>query len=205
MSSRKDHWEKIYQRKPIAELSWYQAEPGLSLRLIERIGLPRNARIIDVGGGASRLAERLLVKGYQNLSVLDISGPALEYARQRLTAQADQVSWIESDIIRFRPHQTYDLWHDRAVFHFLTDVDDRKNYLAVLDQALRPGGHLIIATFAVGGPEQCSGLPIIQYDRDKMIAELGNNYLFREQQAECHLTPSGCEQLFKYFRFERRK
>jgi len=205
MSNTKHHWDGIYQNKSPLQQSWYQAEPRLSLRLIESTGLPYQAQIIDIGGGASKLVDRLLDKGYQNLSVLDISGRALNHARQRLAERSDRVRWIEEDVQGFCPDQTFDLWHDRAVFHFLTDKAARKKYLAVLDKALRPGGHLVIATFAIGGPKQCSGLEIVQFDAAKMVTELGNNYLFIEQQAECHLTPSGCEQLFKYFRFERRE
>lgn len=201
MTDRKSHWESIYRDKSPLEVSWYQQEPALSLELIRRSGVAHDAPVIDVGGGASVLVDRLLAAGYRELSVLDISARSLDCARQRLGAAAGQIDWIEADITAFSPSHTYALWHDRAVFHFLTEKADRARYAEVLHQALRPEGQLIIAAFAIGGPEKCSGLDIVQYDADKLLAELGPGFELVETRAEAHVTPAGGEQEFSYFRF----
>lgn len=201
MFDRKAHWQNVYQDKSSLDVSWYQKEPSLSLELIHSTQVARDEAIIDVGGGASVLVDHLCKERYTNLAVLDISENALASAKKRLGDLAKSVEWIESDITQFdAPHQ-FSLWHDRAVFHFLTDQPDRKSYVKAIKRALRPGGHLIIAAFAIGGPEKCSGLDIVQYDADKLIAELGEDFELVEERDETHITPANKEQKFMYFRF----
>ena len=202
---RKHHWEQIYSDKSPLEVSWYQKEPTISLELIANSGVDKQAPLIDVGGGASLLVDYLQQQGYARLAVLDISAHALEHARGRLGEQADQVEWFEADITRFEAPHEYQLWHDRAVFHFLTDAGDRRNYVAALNRAVPKGGQVIIAAFAIGGPEKCSGLDIVQYDADKISAELGEDYALQEQREELHETPANKQQAFNYFRFARRR
>ena len=201
--NRKQHWETVYSTKSPLEVSWYQTEPRLSLQLIAASGAAKGAPIIDVGGGASVLVDRLLDAGYTRLSVLDISGQALAHARRRLGTRAGQVEWLEADITTFDPPRSFQVWHDRAVFHFLTDPEDRRKYVTALQRGLQIGGQLVIAAFAIGGPLKCSGLDIVQYDAAKMVAELGPGFRLLEEQGERHATPSGKEQLFGYFRFQR--
>ena len=201
MFDRKAHWENIYQEKSPLDVSWFQKEPALSLELIRNTQVANNEAIIDVGGGASVLVDYLCKEGFTNLAVLDISGTALSYAKKRLGDFAQNVEWYESDIIQFNaPHQ-FSLWHDRAVFHFLANKSDRNNYVEALINALRPGGHAIIAAFAIGGPEKCSGLDIVQYDAAKLVAELGGDFELVEERSEVHITPADKEQTFVYFRF----
>lgn len=201
--NRKAHWQQIYAEKSPTEVSWFQTEPVLSLKFIEHCQLDVSDPVIDVGGGASVLVDRLLARGFSSVAVLDISATALTASRQRLGAAAERVEWIEADITRFAPQRRFALWHDRAVFHFLTDPDDRRRYVAALKTALRPGGYVIIAPFAVGGPERCSGLPIVQYDAGKIRAELGPEFRLMEEQAERHQTPAARVQAFSYFRLQR--
>jgi SAM-dependent methyltransferase len=201
MSDKKAHWEEVYQTRSIQEVSWYQHKPELSLQLIAQTGITKDDAIIDVGGGASTLVDYLLEAGYSNVAVLDISAHALRHAQQRLGNQASNVTWLVSDITEFTPPVRYSLWHDRAVFHFLTNKFDRERYLAVLKQSLQPGGHLIIAAFGIGGPTQCSGLDIVQYDADKLARELGTGFDLVEEKAEAHQTPDSREQKFGYFRY----
>lgn len=203
MTDRKKHWEQVYANKSSLEVSWYQAEPRLSLELIQRSGLGKDAPLIDVGGGASLLVDRLQAQGYRRLAVLDISGAALAVARQRLGAHAADIEWYEADVTRFSAPHPFSLWHDRAVFHFLTAAEDRQHYVDVLRRTLVSGGHVIIAAFAPGGPTLCSGLEIVQYDAAKLMAELGPNFHLEEQQTETHLTPAGKEQRFGFFRLRR--
>lgn len=201
--NRKQHWEGVYSAKSPLEVSWYQKAPVLSLRLIAATGVARDAPVIDVGGGASVLVDSLLAAGYTRLSVLDISAQALAHARQRLGTQAAQVEWLEADITSFVPPHAYSVWHDRAVFHFLTDADDRRRYVQAVQQGIGVGGHLIIAAFAIGGPLQCSGLDIVQYDAAKLSAEIGPGFRLVEAADELHATPAGKEQKFGYYRFRR--
>jgi 2-polyprenyl-3-methyl-5-hydroxy-6-metoxy-1,4-benzoquinol methylase len=204
MSDRKTHWEKIYGDKAPQEVSWYQKEPALSLQLIHNTHLAHDAPIIDVGGGASVLVEYLCDEGYTNVAVLDISAKALAYAQDRLGDNASRVEWYEEDVTRFKsPHQ-FSLWHDRAVFHFLTDESDRSDYVKVLKRTLEPNGHLIVAAFAIGGPIKCSGLDIVQYDAKKLTAELGEGFELVEESCEIHISPANKEQKFAYFRFMRK-
>jgi SAM-dependent methyltransferase len=202
-TERQAHWEKIYASKSPLEVSWYQKAPTVSLQLIGTSGVSRDDWLIDVGGGASLLVDALLDAGYRHVAVLDIAAAALEFARSRLGERADAVEWLQADITEFQPPHGYALWHDRAVFHFLTEAADRHRYVEVLKQALPVGGQVIIGTFAIGGPERCSGLEIVQYDAPKLGRELGEGFELREQVDESHLTPAGKEQRFSFFRFLR--
>lgn len=200
---RKDHWEHVYKNKSPLEVSWYQREPTLSLKLIENAEVDKSQPIIDVGGGASTLVDHLIDEGYEKIAVLDISERALHASRDRLGKKGLRVLWHESDITSFRPPSKYVLWHDRAVFHFLTDPKDRFLYVSNLKKALAPGGQVIIAAFAIGGPTQCSGLDIVQYDVKKLQHELGEDFHLVEQEEEIHRTPAGGDQHFVFFRFIR--
>ena len=204
MSDRKTHWENVYSNKSPLEVSWYQKESALSLRLIRNTGIDHDEPIIDVGGGASTLVDKLCADGYKNISVLDVSAQALEHAKLRLADKACGVNWYEADVTEFNPPQQFALWHDRAVFHFLTAKEDRRRYVDVLKHALKPEGHLIIMAFAVDGPKKCSGLDIVQYDVEKMKAELGDSFNLLEKGIEVHITPAANEQKFAYFHFTQR-
>ena len=201
---RKQHWEKIYSEKDEQETSWFQPRPETSLALIEATGEPPSAPIIDVGGGTSRLVDHLLELEQQNISVLDISGTALERSRQRLGERAAKVNWIETDLLEGNPGGPYRIWHDRAVFHFLVDEADRRRYLEQLRTHLEPGGHCIIATFGPEGPEACSGLPVQRYSPQALIETLGRAFELRETREEQHRTPAGKVQSFIYCRFQYR-
>ena len=198
---RKQHWERIYSEKDEQETSWFQPRPETSLGLIEATGEPLAAPMIDVGGGTSRLVDHLLEQGWQNLSVLDISGTALEHSRQRLSEQAEKVNWIEADLLEGEPGGPYRIWHDRAVFHFLTEPGERQRYLQQLTAALEPGGHLIIATFGPEGPEACSCLPVQRYSPQSLTTTLGPTFQLKETREEQHHTPAGKVQSFVYCRF----
>ena len=201
MSVSKEHWEKVYQSKSPDEVSWYQQSPVLSLQLIENTHLAFNAPIIDVGGGASTLVDELCDAGYSNIGVLDVSANALAHAKHRCASKTCTVEWYEKDITCFKPPHRFALWHDRAVFHFLTSRSDRESYIEVLKQSIEPGGHIIIMTFAIDGPKKCSGLDIVQYDADKLKSELGPGFGLIESGFDVHLTPAGNQQKFAYFRF----
>ncbi len=177
--TKKDHWEHIYREKGPDEVSWTQAIPSSSLQFIDVLNLSRNARIIDVGGGDSNFVDHLLERGFQNLSVLDISETALEKAKTRLGERADQVNWIVSDVLEHSPERAYDIWHDRATFHFLTDPERIREYVDLVERSTNKG--LLIATFSDRGPEKCSGLPVEQYDEEKMEALFSK--AFRKHEA----------------------
>lgn len=200
---RQQHWDGVYKEKQSTAVSWYQEYPELSLQLIQKSGVARDESIIDIGGGASLLVDNLLQQGFSAVAVLDISASALECARARLCERAAQVEWFVADVTTFEPPHQFALWHDRAVFHFLTREEERQNYLQALTRALQPGGWLVLATFALDGPEKCSGLPVERYDADKMRTTLGNRFELVESREECHTTPAGGEQKFTYclFRF----
>lgn len=200
---RKAHWQSIYEQKDATEVSWFQAKPTVSLELIASCRLDHADPIIDVGGGGSSLVDHLLESGYKNLAVLDISVAALAASRNRLGANASAVTWIESDVTAYSPEYRFALWHDRAVFHFLTATEDRRSYVKTLNNALHVGGHLILASFAIGGPEKCSGLPIVQYDARKLDTELGSGFELVEERTEKHMTPAQQVQEFAYFHFMR--
>lgn len=200
----KQHWQAAYHAEGPLEVSWYQTKPETSLALIAATGCPRDAGIIDVGGGASTLADHLLDAGFSKLAVLDLSGAALEFARARLGERANAVQWFEADVRTFAPPHCYGLWHDRAVFHFLTEAADRQQYVATLLRTLRPGGHVLIATFAPDGPLKCSGLEVVRYDEASIAAELGPSFVARGSRKETHTTPWQTQQQFLYFHFQLR-
>jgi ubiquinone/menaquinone biosynthesis C-methylase UbiE len=196
---RKQHWEQVYSTKATDAVSWFQEHADQSLRLIHQTGLGKGAAIIDVGGGASILVDELVAEGYTDLTVLDLSSAALAVAKQRVAKQNDAVHWMEGDITRaeFSVHR-FDIWHDRAVFHFLTDLADRQAYVERVMRAVRPGGHVIIATFAEDGPEKCSGLPVMRYKPESLHAEFGEAFLLVQHENEEHHTPFGTVQQFVY-------
>jgi SAM-dependent methyltransferase len=203
MIDRASHWEDVYATRDAHEVSWYQVHPDTSLRLIAKLRLRPGDAIIDVGGGASSLVEHLLDQGFADLSVLDISVAALDAVKARLGARADRVRWLAGDITQEKPPGPYRLWHDRAVFHFLTDPQDRQAYLSALSEALPRGSHAIIATFADDGPERCSNLPVCRYSPDRLAAELGTAFTLVESLRETHVTPAQGEQKFIYCCFRR--
>jgi SAM-dependent methyltransferase len=203
-ADRHSHWEHVYETRAADAVSWYQFEPELSLAMIARSGVPLDAPLIDVGGGASVLVDALLDAGHSDLTVLDIAAGALERSRARLGAAAAEVAWIVGDLLQFAPPKRYALWHDRAVFHFLVDADDRARYMETLRRSLRPGGQLIVATFAEDGPERCSGLPVARYSADELHAAFGAEYALLESFKEVHRTPSDAEQRFTWVRLRRR-
>lgn len=195
----KNHWDRVYTSKPTDAVSWYQPHADQSLHMIRDAGLPLSASIIDVGGGASTLVEDLLAQGFTNLSVLDLSAAALSAVRQRLGVAADTVRWIEGDVTQLAlPQHAYDLWHDRAVFHFLTDPGQRQAYVSAVLRAVKPGGHVIVATFAEDGPSECSGLPVMRYDAGGLHAEFGAPFTLLRHEREEHHTPFGSTQKFIY-------
>lgn len=199
MQNQKAHWEKIYQTKQPDAVSWFQAHAMRSLEIIRSIGAPADANIIDVGGGTSTLVDDLLNDGFRHVSVLDLSASALEVAHARLGARGDDVLWIAGDIRDVNlSDQAYDIWHDRAVFHFLTDPADRAAYVRQVMKAVKPGGHVIVATFAPDGPEQCSGLPVVRYAPDQLHGEFGPSFELVEHASEAHKTPWGAVQHFVY-------
>lgn len=199
MVDPQQHWESIYRSKATDEVSWFQPHAGSSLRLIHDTDAGLDARIIDVGGGASVLVDNLLDAGYRHLTVLDLSESALAEARKRLGTRASQVSWLASDITQASlPANAYDVWHDRAVFHFLTDPADRARYVQQVLHAVKPGGHVIVATFGPGGPLRCSGLNVVRYAPDTLHAEFGAPFRLLRHETEVHQTPTGKEQEFVY-------
>ncbi|MCW3847914.1 class I SAM-dependent methyltransferase [Sphingomonas sp. LB-2] len=200
---RHTHWQSVYGTKAPGDVSWFQERPDVSLTLIEATGLPSEAAILDVGGGASTLVDHLLASGHSSLAVLDISEAALEHARRRLGSEADRVQWIASDVTRWRAAAPVDLWHDRAVLHFLTARPDQEAYFDTLRAALKPGGWAIIAGFAPGGPLKCSGLEIVQHDAESLAALLDYEFRLIDTRDEVHHTPWGAEQAFRYHLFWR--
>jgi ubiquinone/menaquinone biosynthesis C-methylase UbiE len=195
----KTHWETIYQEKNSTQVSWYTPHLRLSLQMIERTGVDKAARIIDVGGGAATLVDDLLAHDYGDVTVLDISGAAIQVARERLGSLAAQVRWLEADVTEVAlPPNHYDMWHDRAVFHFLTDARSRRAYVDTVRQAVKAGGHVIVATFAPDGPEKCSGLNVVRYDADSLHGEFGDDFQLMESVREDHQTPFGTQQKFMY-------
>ncbi len=204
MTETQSHWNRVYTTKAVDAVSWYQAQPKISLELIAAAGLPADAPIIDVGGGASVLVDCLLAQGRTALNVLDISAAALANARARLGADASKVRWIEADVREFAPSQRCALWHDRAVFHFLTDPADRAAYMATLRRSLNPRGHVVIATFALDGPARCSGLDVAHYDAASLHAQFGDEFEMLESRREPHLTPAGAEQRFTWLHLRLR-
>jgi len=195
----KRHWESIYETKRADEVSWFQPEARLSLELIQRVVPNRGAAILDIGGGASTLVDGLLAAGYRSITVLDLSSAALEQARARLGSAAAQVTWQEADILEASlARGAVDVWHDRAVFHFLTAVDQRRRYVQQVRHAARPGAHVLVATFAHDGPTRCSGLEVARYTPEALHGELGEDFRLLSSAREEHVTPWGAQQAFVY-------
>ncbi len=201
--SRQAHWENVYATKSENEVSWFEESTTISLDLIRATGATPTASIIDIGGGASRLVDALIAAGYERVTVLDLSEAALSTARARLGGKAAKVTWVVADATAWEPHEAYDVWHDRAAFHFLTEPDDRTAYLACLTKALRPDGYAIIGTFAPDGPERCSGLPVMRYDAVGLGKTLGNAFELAATQRHVHRTPAGGTQSFQFSVFRR--
>ena len=197
--STKTHWEHIYETKSPTQVSWYQEHAKFSMQYIQNTGIRKTDQIIDIGGGASSLVDDLLAADFQNISILDVSQTALQVARERLGARAEGVTWIEADITQAKlPHQAYDVWHDRAVFHFLTKASDRQSYIDTVRHAIRKGGHVIVATFAPDGPDRCSGLEVVRYSPESLHGEFGDGFEVVDSTHETHHTPFGTEQKFIY-------
>ena len=196
--SRKLHWEHVYSSKDPTEVSWYQGAPQLSLQMIAATGVETGGAIIDVGGGASTLVDNLLDSGYSDVTVLDIAFTALERSRARLGDAAKNATWIEQDILHFEPNRSFKLWHDRAVFHFLTEKSQQRHYADLLQKAIEPGGHLILATFGPDGPQRCSGLPVQRYSTEELSSLLEPAFELQAQDLEEHKTPGGSVQQFLY-------
>jgi hypothetical protein len=200
----KRFWEQIYQqRDPTTDVSWYEPQPLTSLELIRIAGVSKEGALIDVGGGASVLVDCLLKSGFSDVTVLDISATALNHAQQRLGSRAARVAWVETDITLYNPSRCFQLWHDRAVFHFLTSPEDRRSYITALRSGLSLGGHLIIGTFAKDGPPRCTGLPVVRYDSDSLCYELGPDFQLIHQKCETHITPWDSKQRFHWFLLKR--
>jgi len=203
--NRESHWENIYKTRQLEEVGWYQEKPITSLHLIDLLNVPLDASIIDVGGGDSYLVDHLLDLGYTDITVLDISGSAIERAKKRLGARAELVEWIVSDIVSFTPVKSYNLWHDRAAFHFLTNSEDVGQYLNKINSQLMPGGHLVIGTFSETGPDKCSGLVIQQYSENTLSILLEKFF----EKIKCfyidHITPSNSIQNFLFCCFRSSK
>ena len=200
---RREHWDRVYSAKSPVELTWFQETPTVSLELIKETGLGPEQWVFDVGGGTSTLPSFLLDEGFRNLSVLDVSERAIATAKAQLGERAKGVEWFGTDLLEFEPPHRWALWHDRAVFHFLTSLEDRDEYCRVLELGLEPGGHLIIATFALDGPLKCSGLDVVRYSPESLQAVLGPEYQLRGSLEEVHATPSGGTQNFIYTWFQR--
>ena len=195
----KSHWENIYATKAADQVSWYSEHLDNSLELILQTGVQKNAAVIDVGGGSSMLVDDLLDNGFVDLSVLDISGTAIAKSKQRLAVRSERVNWIEADITQaVLPADHYDLWHDRAVFHFLTDLADRRKYVELVMRSLKVGGHIIVASFGPEGPQKCSGLDVVRYSPESMHDEFGSRFELVSHLTESHRTPFGTEQDFVY-------
>lgn len=202
--STQTHWDTVYRTKSTQAVSWFQKESAMSLALMDRAGWTPAWHVLDVGGGASALVDQCLARGAHEVSVLDISAVALDVARARLGPRADAVHWLVGDITQVvLPEAVYDVWHDRAVFHFLTEAAQRQAYVAQARRAIKPGGHLLIATFASDGPTQCSDLPVVRYESEQLTHVMGPGFALKATERETHLTPMGREQRFVYALFER--
>ena len=197
------HWEQVYAEKDPREVSWFEPTPERSLSLIEATGVGRDAAILDVGGGASSLGAQLLEAGYTDVTVADLAASALKHAQAQLGDEAARITWLEADIRDHDFGRLYDLWHDRAVFHFMVDPGDREGYLAVLRRTLRPGGHLLLATFGPEGPTQCSGLPVVRYGSGDLSRALDQGFELLSSSLQEHITPAGNPQQFHYARLIR--
>ncbi|MFM0377833.1 class I SAM-dependent methyltransferase [Paraburkholderia strydomiana] len=203
MGSR-EHWEEVYRSKAPDAVSWYRAHLETSLQLISESAPDRSAAIIDVGGGESTLVDDLLQHGYRNLTVLDMSAVALDATKRRLGAKAEQIIWVASDMLMVDlPAHHYDVWHDRAVFHFLSEASERAAYIRLLTKALKPRGHVVIGTFGPAGPNRCSGLDVRRYDAQQLSSEFGAGFELVTSTIEDHHTPAGSAQQFLYCCFRK--
>jgi 2-polyprenyl-3-methyl-5-hydroxy-6-metoxy-1,4-benzoquinol methylase len=202
---RQAHWENVYQNKGERDVSWFQARPHISVDLVRATGVDVSASIIDIGGGASRLVDALIDEGFEKVTVLDLSEKALATSKARLGARGAKVQWVVADVTTWEPSQNYDVWHDRAALHFLTDLKDRAAYVERVIRAVRPGGQVIIGTFAPEGPERCSGLPVIRHDAGSLEELLGPAFVLAESRRHNHQTPGGATQKFQFSRFRRLK
>jgi 2-polyprenyl-3-methyl-5-hydroxy-6-metoxy-1,4-benzoquinol methylase len=198
MPARREHWEGVYTTKPATEVSWYQSKPELSLALIREYAPEKTASIVDIGGGASSLTAELLREGFSDVAMLDISAEALGRAKENLGAESAKIEWIVADITRWRPARQWRVWHDRAVFHFLTDPVSQNAYIGALHAATAPGAIAIISGFAPDGPEKCSGLPVVRYDASSLSKRIGANFELLSERREAHTTPGGAVQKFYY-------
>ncbi len=202
-AAAREHWQGIYSTRRDEELSWFAESAGMSLELLLAHPLERDAPIIDVGSGASRLVDALLERGHTELTVLDIADAAMERSRLRLGARADRVRWLTADITRWEPDRMYRAWHDRAVFHFLAEEEQRRAYRATVEKCVPPGGVVVMGTFDLDGPERCSGLAVQRYSPETLAAELGAAFRRTDVRREEHLTPAGAVQRFQFSRFIR--
>lgn len=200
-TTKKEHWETIYQNKQPNEVSWTQEVPKMSLQFIHELNLPKSSSIIDIGGGESKLVDFLLDDGYTNITVLDISANAIERAKKRLGEKADRVKWIVSDILEFTPSENYDIWHDRATFHFLTNEKDIQKYVSLVSKYVNK--HLVIGTFSTEGPLKCSGLEITQYDEGSMEEKFSSHFKRLPCIKEEHITPFNTMQNFIFCSFQK--
>jgi SAM-dependent methyltransferase len=198
---RTEHWNQVYEANGSSDVSWFQPVPLNSMRLLDVAGLTPSSCVIDVGGGDSRLVDALLDRGLQCVTVLDVSGAAIARVQQRLGNRASIVRWVVADVTGAWPVSPVDIWHDRAAFHFLVDEEDRARYVANLHKALKPGGHVIIASFAPDGPAKCSGLPVMRHSAKSLAAELGAGFELLHSYVEPHQTPMGTTQSFLYAAF----
>jgi 2-polyprenyl-3-methyl-5-hydroxy-6-metoxy-1,4-benzoquinol methylase len=195
----KTHWEKVYTTKKPETVSWYRAHLETSLALIERAAHSQSASIIDIGGGESTLVDDLIAKGYEDITVLDVSQTALDVTKKRLGPLAERINWIVADITQAQLEPfAYDVWHDRAVFHFLTSNEQRADYVRKVMKAVKPGGHVIVSTFGPEGPTKCSGLEVMRYDAESLHEEFGLRFRLVESSKELHHTPFGTTQQFLY-------
>lgn len=200
---RQVHWDSVYRMKGEDQVGWFEDDPALSRELIRQVAADTRSAVVDVGGGASRLVDRLLADGFEDITVLDLSASALDAAKARLGAWAGRVRWIVTDVTRWQAPQRYDVWHDRAAFHFLTREEDRSAYVACLERALAPAGHAVIATFALDGPARCSGLPVVRYDPAGLARVLGPTFAPIVSRSHTHRTPQGAAQEFQFSVFRR--
>jgi len=201
-SARASHWDSVYTEKLATSVSWYQSDPEPSLSWILRLAHRRDTPIIDVGGGASLLVDRLLEAGFSKVTVLDVSATAVSQVRRRLGSRAQDVRWIIGDVTAVEGMGQQEIWHDRAVFHFLTDPGDRRRYVDRVTRCVAPGGHVLLATFALDGPEKCSGLPVQRYDADRLASELGPGFSLLQSERRIHVTPAGTQQSFVHAAFQ---
>lgn len=201
-TGQRDHWDNVYYTKDEAEVSWFQETPNPSMDLLTLVGAKTESAIIDIGGGASRLVDTLVAIGFKDVSVLDLSSKALDVARTRLGDAGTQVKWITADAAEWEPPQLYDIWHDRAAFHFLNSELQTRSYIERIQRSLRIGGHVVIGTFALDGPEKCSGLDVTRYSKESLSALLGKGFDLIDSREHKHSTPWGAFQKFQFSTFK---